>query len=74
MTRLIELATIGGVIALAWIAAAWAAGEGERLGWGGWVMVAAALVVTYGAAVEGCVRVWARDAETRARRERGRTE
>lgn len=73
MTRLVELGTIGGVIAVAWIAAAWAAGEGERLSLGGWVLVAAALVVTYGAAVEGCVRVWAAADAARERNQDGRT-
>lgn len=71
MRRLVELGTIGGVIAAAWMAAAWAAGTGEALSYGGWAAVAAALAVSYGGLVECAVRVAARAEWESEARERG---
>lgn len=63
LARIVDCGTIGGVVAAAWIACAWAAGAGDQLSWGGWTLLAVALVVTYGGIVECGARVVVRQDE-----------
>ncbi len=70
MRRWIECLIFGVVIAGAWLACLWVAGASKGMGWGAYVALALAMVVSYGGLCEALARAGEAEQARHAARER----